>query len=124
LKSADQIQDPAERDAAIAAIRSTAPVGIGAALSIQDGYAVVNQLFPGTPAELSGQIHPGDRIVALAQGDGAFVNARGLPLKDIVDMVRGAPNTTLQLQLLDGDAGPETPPRTVSILRNQLKFKR
>jgi hypothetical protein len=124
LKYADQLQDPAERDAAIAAIRTMAPVGIGAALSIQDGYAVVNQLFPGTPAELSGQIHPGDRIVALAQGDGAFIDARGLPLKDIVDMVRGAPNTTLQLQLLAADAGPETPPRTVSILRNQLKFKR
>jgi hypothetical protein len=124
LKYADQLQDPAEHDAALAAIRTMAPVGIGAALSIQDGYAVVNQLFPGTPAELSGQIHPGDRIVALAQGDGAFVDARGLPLKDIVDMVRGAPNTTLQLQLLDADAGPETPPRTVSILRNQLKFKR
>jgi hypothetical protein len=124
LSAADQIQDPAERDAAIAAIRTMAPVGIGAALSIQDGYAVVNQLFPGTPAELSGQIHPGDRIVALAQGDGSFIDARGLPLKDIVDMVRGAPNTTLQLQLLGADAGPETPPRTISILRNQLKFKR
>jgi hypothetical protein len=124
LKYADQLQDPAERDAALAAIRTMAPVGIGAALSVQDGYAVVNQLFPGTPAELSGQIHPGDRIVALAQGDGAFVDARGLPLKDIVDMVRGAPNTTLQLQLLGADAGPDAPPRTVSILRNQLKFKR
>jgi hypothetical protein len=124
LNWADQLQDPAEHDAAIAAIRTMAPVGIGAALSIQDGYAVINQLFPGTPAELSGQIRPGDRIVALAQGDNAFVDARGLPLKDIVDMVRGAPNTTLQLQLLDADAGPGTPPRTVSILRNQLKFKR
>jgi PDZ domain len=124
LKWADQLQDPAQRDAAIAAIRTMAPVGIGAALSIQDGYAVINQLFPGTPAELSGQIHPGDRIVALAQGDNAFIDARGLPLKDIVDMVRGAPNTTLQLQLLAADAGPGTPPRTVSILRNQLKFKR
>jgi hypothetical protein len=124
LKYADQFEDPAERDAAIAAIRTMAPIGIGAALSIQDGYAVVNQLFPGTPAELSGQIHPGDRIVALAQGDGAFVDARGLPLKDIVDMVRGAPNTTLQLQLLAADAGPGAAPRTVSILRNQLKFKR
>jgi hypothetical protein len=124
LKYADQLQDPAERDAALAAIRTMAPVGIGAALSIQDGYAVINQLIPGTPAELSGQVHPGDRIIALAQGDGAFVDARGLPLKDIVDMVRGAPNTTLQLQLLGADAGPDSPPRTVSILRNQLRFKR
>jgi hypothetical protein len=124
LKYADQLQDPSEHDAAINAIRTMAPVGIGAALSIQDGYAVVNQLIPGTPAELSGQIHPGDRIVALAQGDDAFVDAHGVPLKDIVDMVRGAPNTTLQLQLLAADAGPNTPPRTVTILRDQLKFKR
>jgi hypothetical protein len=124
LKYADQLQDPSERDGAIAAIRTTAPVGIGASLSVQDGYAVIGQLFPGTPAELSGQIHSGDRIVALAQGDGAFVDARGLPLKDIVDMIHGAPNTTVQLQLLGADAGPETPPHTVSILRNQLKFKR
>jgi hypothetical protein len=124
LSWADQMQDPAQRDAAIAAIRTMAPVGIGAALSMQDGYAVVNQLFPGTPAELSAQIHPGDRIVALAQGDNAFVDAHGMPLKDIVDMVRGAPNTTLQLQVLAADAGPGTTPRTVSILRNQLKFKR
>ncbi len=124
LKYADQLQDPAQHDAAINAIRTMAPVGIGAALSIQDGYAVVNQLIPGTPAELSGQIHPGDRIVALAQGDGAFVDARGVPLKDIVDMVRGAPNTTLQLQLLGADAGPDASPRVVTILRDQLRFKR
>lgn len=124
LNWAGQMQDPADRDAAIAAIRTMAPVGIGAALSIQDGYAVINQLIPGTPAELSGQIHAGDRIVALAQGDGSFIDAHGLPLKDIVDMVRGAPNTTLQLQLLAADAGPGSAPRTVSILRNQLKFKR
>jgi hypothetical protein len=124
LNWADQMQDPAERDAALAAIRTMAPVGIGAALSVQDGYAVINQLLPGTPAELSGQIHPGDRIVALAQGDNSFVDARGMPLIDIVNMVRGAPNTTLQLQLLAADAGPDAAPRTVSILRNQLKFKR
>src|SRR5262249_22412064 len=124
LKYADQLQDPADHDAAIAAIRTMAPVGIGAALSVQDGYAVINQLTPGAPAELSGQIHPGDRIVALAQGDSSFVDARGLPLTDIVNMVRGAPNTTVQLQLLAADAGPNAAPRTVSILRNQLKFKR
>jgi carboxyl-terminal processing protease len=91
---------------------------------MQDGYAVVNQLFPGTPAELSGQIHPGDRIVALAQGDNAFVDAHDLKLEKIVDMIRGAPNTTLQLQVLAGDAGPGSAPRTISILRNQVKFKR
>jgi len=43
---ANQLPDPAARDAATQAIRSVAPVGIGAALRMDDGYAVINQLFP------------------------------------------------------------------------------
>lgn len=124
LKYADQLQNPAEHDAALNAIRTSAPVGIGAILKSQDGYAVISGLVPGTPAELSGQIHPGDRIVALCQGDGAFVDARGVPLNDIVNMVHGQPNTVVELQLLAADAGPDATPRIVSILRDQLKFKR
>lgn len=123
LKWADQLPDEAERDAAIAAIRTTAPVGIGAALKMEDGYAVINQLLPGTPAEQSGQLRPGDRIVALAQGDNSYVDAYRLPLENVVQMVRGLPNTILQLQVLSADAPPNSQPRIVSIPRGQLKFK-
>jgi len=73
MKWTEQLADAAERDAAIQAIRSIAPVGIGTALGMQDGYPIINQLVPGTPAERSGQLHVGDRIVALAQGDNVFV---------------------------------------------------
>ena len=121
---ANQFSAPAEREAALRAIRSVAPVGIGAAIGVQQGYPVINQLLPGTPAALSGQVHPGDRILALAQGDNAFVDARNLPLQDVVQMIRGAPGTVLQLQVLSADAPPESPPRTISILRDQIKFKR
>ena len=124
LRWADQIPDAAERDGALAAIRSVAPVGIGAALSVQDGYAVINQVLPGTPAELSGQLHTGDRILALAQGDNSFVDAHSLSLQDIVQTVRGAPGTLLRLQVLSADAPPNSLPRTVPIIRDQLKFKR
>ncbi len=124
MQWAEQLPDPTERDGAIQAIRTVAPVGIGAALSIQDGYPVINQLVPGTPAELSRQLHVGDRIVALAQGDNSFVNAQGVPLADVVQMIRGAPNTMVQLQVLPADAPPNSAPRTISITRDQLKFKR
>jgi len=124
MQWAEQLPDPTERDGAIQAIRTVAPVGIGAALSIQDGYPVINQLVPGTPAELSRQLNVGDRIVALAQGDNSFVNAHGVPLGDVVQMIRGAPNTMVQLQVLPADAPPNSAPRTVSITRDQLKFKR
>jgi PDZ domain len=124
LQWAQQLPDPSERDAAIQSIRSVAPVGIGTELSMQDGYAVIHQLLPGTPAELSGQLHSGDRIVGLAQGDNAFMDAHGLALKDIVDMIRGTPGTVLQLQVISADAPAGTPPQVVSITRDQLKFKR
>ncbi len=124
LQWAEQLSDPTEREAALKAIRSVAPVGIGAELRLQDGYAVINRLLPGTPAELSGQLRPGDRILALAQGDNSFVDARGLGLKDLVEAIRGAPGTLLQLQVLPADAPLDSPPRTLSIVRGQIKFKR
>jgi len=124
LQWANQISDPAEHDAALQAIRTTAPVGIGTALSVQDGYPVVQQLLPGTPAELSGQIHKGDRIVALAQGDNEFLDVHGVPLQQLVQMIRGAPGTPVQLQILPADAPPGSPPQTISIVRDQIKWKR
>jgi hypothetical protein len=124
MKWAGQMPDPAARDEALRAIRTTAPVGIGAALRVADGYPVINDLVPGAPAELSGQIRPGDRIVALAQGDNSFIDAHNVPLEKIVEMVRGAPNTILQIQVVSADAPPSSAPRTVAILRDQIKFKR
>jgi carboxyl-terminal processing protease len=62
--------------------------------------------------------------VALAQGDNAFVDARGAPLKDIVDMIRGTPGSVLQLQVLPADAPAGSAPQIVAITRDQLKFKR
>ena len=124
LHAADQIKEPAERDAALQAIRTTAPVGIGAELRTQDGYPVINGLIAGTPAEASGQLHKGDRIVGLAQGDNAFVDTHNASLGDVVQMIRGAPGTLVQLQVLPADAAPDSAPRTVTIWRDQLKFKR
>ena len=124
LRCAEQLSNPAERDAAIKAIQKVTPVGIGAELKMQeDGYAVINRLLPGMPAELSGQLRPGDRILAVAQGDSAFVDARGVALGDLTQAIRGAPGSLLQLQVLPADAPPGSLPRTVSIVRGQIKFK-
>lgn len=124
IKWAEQFPDAASRDEAIEAIRSVAPVGIGAALGIQDGYPVVQSLIQGTPAQLSGQLNVGDRIIALAQANGPFVDIYEAPLADVVNAVRGAPKTLLQLKVLPADAPPNTPPKTVLIMRDQIKFKK
>jgi hypothetical protein len=120
----EHLSDPTDKDAAMQAIRSVAPVGIGAQLALQDGYAVIDRLFPGTPAELSGQLHPGDRILAVAQGDDAFVDAHNIPLGEMVQAIRGAPGTLIQLQVLPADAPPDSLPKTVTLSRGQIKYKR
>jgi hypothetical protein len=123
LGYAEQLPDPAERDNALKSIRSVAPVGIGAELRLQDGLAVINRLLPGTPAELGGQLRAGDRILAVAQGTSPFVDARDMPLANLVQMIRGEPGSVLQLQVLPADAPPDSSPRTVAVVRGQIKFK-
>ncbi len=124
LDWAGQLPEAAQRDAALRAVRSAAPVGIGAAVAMRDGYPVIQDLIPNAPAQLSGQLQSGDRILAIAQGDHAFVDTRNMPLEQIVQMIRGAPGSVLQLQVLPADAAPGSSPRSLSIIRDQIKYRR
>jgi hypothetical protein len=124
LNWAQQISDPGQRDSAIQAMRQGAPVGIGAELQVKDGYPVITGLVPGAPIELSGQVHPGDRIVGIAQGDNVFVDTRTLSLQEVVQVIRGAPGSQVQIQVLAANAGPDDLPRTIPIIRQQIRFKR
>lgn len=124
LDWASQISDPAQQNDAINAIRTTAPVGIGTQLAMRDGYPVITGLLPGAPAEANGQIHSGDRIVAIAQANGSFMDTSSMSLQDIVQAVRGAPGTVIQLQVNSADSAPESAPRTVTIVRDQIRFKK
>jgi len=72
---------------------------------------------------LSGQIHAGDRILGIAQGNNDFVDARNMALGDVVQAIRGTPGTMVQLQILPADAPPGSLPRTVAIIRDQVKYK-
>jgi hypothetical protein len=124
LDWANGLDDPNERDMAIKAIRTSAPVGIGAVLSMKDGYPVINGLASGSPAELSGQIRAGDRIVAFAQGDSPLLDARNISLADVVNMLRGEPGTAVRIQVMSSEGSADSTPRTVTIIRDQLKFKK
>jgi hypothetical protein len=124
MQWAEQFPDPADRDAALQTIRAVAPTGIGAAVVAKDGHPVINELVPGTPAALSGQLVAGDRILAIAQGNNQYVDVQNLPLANVVDMIRGAAGTPVQLQVVAADAPPNSLPRIVTIYRDQIKFKR
>jgi hypothetical protein len=112
-------QSGASKGNAAAAAPPYTLVGIGAVF--ESGYPEVKRLFPGSPAESSGQLHPGDRVIAVAQGDHAFVDTRTLSMPELVQMVRGKAGTTVRLQVLPADAPPGSSPPTISLVRNQFK---
>jgi hypothetical protein len=124
LQWVNQLPDPTYRDLALQSIRQVAPVGIGAAVGVREGYPVILDLVPEGPAARNGQLEKGDRIVALAQEGSTPIDTRGLSLEAVVNMIRGAPGTRLQLQVEASGSAPGGPPRAVWISREQVTFKR
>jgi C-terminal processing protease CtpA/Prc len=121
MQWSDSLSDEGDRDAARQGIRSAAPVGIGARLSTgNDGVPVLDSIVPGSPASASGQLQSGDRVLAVADANGGWVNSRNRPLGDVVRLIQGEPNTqvTLQVQSADGSA-----PRVVTLGREQIIFR-
>ena len=78
--------------------------GIGAELRSDDGYAKVQRLLPGGPAQMSGKMSVGDRIAAVAQGKDAFVDTVDMKLDKVVEMIRGKKGTMVRLQLIPSNA--------------------
>jgi carboxyl-terminal processing protease len=74
--------------------------GIGATLSNQDGFTVVEALVPGGAANLSKMIEPQDKIVAVGQESGPMENVIDMDLKDVVKKIRGPKGTKVRLTLL------------------------
>jgi carboxyl-terminal processing protease len=98
--------------------------GIGASLQIEDDYVKVAGIIPGGPAAIDGSLQPEDRITAVAQGeDGELVDVIGWRLDDVVQLIRGPANSTVQLQVLSGNALPGAPQKTISLVRNQVKLE-
>ena len=74
--------------------------GIGATLSSQDGFTVVEQLVPGGAAAKSGQIEPQDKIIAVGQEKAKMENVIDMDLKDVVKKIRGTKGTKVFLTIL------------------------
>jgi carboxyl-terminal processing protease len=74
--------------------------GIGAILSSDNGFTVIEELIPGGGAERSGLLKPKDKIIAVAQEGEKPVNVIDLDLRDIIKMIRGKKGTQVTLTIL------------------------
>ena len=97
-------------------------VGIGAEMRSENGYAKIQRLVPGGPAERSGKISVGDRIVAIAQGESSFVEVRDIDLDKVVELIRGKKGALVRLQLLPPGAADPSKRRVVALVRDTVQL--
>src|SRR2546430_7515023 len=98
-------------------------VGIGAMLRTEDGYAKIESLVPGGPAQIDGRLKVGDRITAVAQGGSEYVDCRDMRLDKVVEMIRGKKGTKVRLLAIPADAPDPSKRKTVDIVRDEIKLK-
>src|SRR2546430_346359 len=98
-------------------------VGIGAMLRSEDGYAKIESLVPGGPAQVDGRLKVGDRITAVAQGQADYVDVREMRLDKVVEMIRGKKGTRVRLLAIPADATDPSRRKNVELVRDEIKLK-
>src|SRR4051812_21582504 len=98
-------------------------VGIGAMLRTEDGYAKIESLVAGGPAQTDGRLKVGDRITAVAQGSAEFVDVRDMRLDKVVEQIRGKKGTKVRLLVIPSDSPDPSKRKTVELVRDEIKLK-
>jgi len=98
--------------------------GIGAQLRTEDDYTKVVEIIPGGPAFKSGLLHPEDKIVGVAQGDGGEMeDVIGWRITDVVQLIRGKKGTVVRLLIIPADEGPNAAPHEIKLVRDKVKLE-
>src|SRR3984893_7578440 len=98
-------------------------VGIGAMLRTEDGYAKIESLVAGGPAQTDGRLKVGDRITAVAQGPTEYVDVRDMRLDKVVEMIRGKKGSHVRLLAIPADATDPSKRKSVELVRDEIKLK-
>ena len=97
--------------------------GIGCVLQARDDYTVIREIVPGSPADKSGKLKVGDRVVGVAQGNGPFTDVLGWRIDDVVQLIRGEKGSTVRLDVIPGDGGVDAKHVTVSMVRKKISME-
>jgi len=97
--------------------------GIGAVLQTRDDYTIIREIVPGSPADKSGKLKVGDRVVGVAQGNGPFTDVLGWRIDDVVQLIRGEKGSTVRLDVIPGDGGVDAKHVAVSMVRKKISME-
>jgi len=98
--------------------------GIGAVLRNDNEYTTIQSTVTGGPADKSGQLKAGDRIIGVGQGaEGEMLDIIGWRLQDVVEIIRGTKGTLVRLSVLPKSAGAGGKTKQVSIIRDEIKLE-
>jgi len=97
-----------------------AVTGIGAVLKSDDGYATIEEVIAGGPADLDKRLKAGDKILAVGQGTSEPVDAVNMKLNRVVDMIRGRKGTTVRLVISPAGAAEGAVHTTEIVLKRDV----
>ncbi len=98
--------------------------GIGAVLQRQDDLVVIREIVPGGPADLSGKLKVGDRIVAVGQGkSGTMTDVIGWRIDDVVSQIRGKKDTQVRLEYIPAESGVDGKHVQITLTRQKVKLE-
>jgi carboxyl-terminal processing protease len=98
--------------------------GIGAVLQKQDDVVAIREIMPGGPADKSGLLAPGDRVVAVGQGtSGAMEDVIGWRIDNVVALIRGPKGSQVRLDMVPAEAGMDSKPVRVLITRDRVRLE-
>jgi carboxyl-terminal processing protease len=98
-------------------------VGIGAMLRPDDGAAKIVRVIPGGPAERDGRLKPGDKIIAVAEGDEEPVSILHWPLYKAVRLIRGEKDSTVVLTVIPASDRSGTRTKKIDLVREEVKLE-
>jgi len=96
--------------------------GIGASLSSQDGFTVVEEVITGGAADRAGVLERKDKIISVSQvgkKNEKAVSVVDMDLKDVVRLIRGKKGSKVKLTILR-KSGSETKRMEVVIVRDKI----
>ncbi|MDE2293235.1 MAG: carboxy terminal-processing peptidase [Elusimicrobia bacterium] len=97
--------------------------GIGALLREDEGLPRVVSLVPGGAADRGKRLKANDRIEAVSQGDGPWVEVSGIRLDHVVQLIRGPKGTLVRLRVIPSDAVNPSVRTVVPIVRDEIHLK-